>query len=112
MCLDLGPLVQCVHLDFPFFTGNPDLSIPIDVSGFTSEVTIFRANLKIWYTTYAGGINKWEVHLDPLLPIQIDLVDLADTIADKLDDFLDNILNILPIPDEVKAVVDAVKIHN
>ena len=108
VCLDL-PLGTVCTPGFSLFTGNPDLSIPIDVSGFTSEVTVFRANLKTWYTTYAGGINKWEFHLDPLLPIQIDFVDLADTIADKLDDFLDNILNILPIPGWAKAAVDAAK---
>ena len=109
VCLDLGPLGTVCTPGFSLFTGNPDLLIPIDVSGFTSEVTVFRANLKTWYTTYTGGINKWEFHLDPLLPIQIDLIDLADTIADKLDDFLDNILNILPIPGWAKAAVDAVK---
>ncbi|KAA2283731.1 hypothetical protein [Candidatus Nitrosocosmicus sp. SS] len=114
------PIIPSGCLDIPFdgtvcspgyslFTKNPDLSIPIDVSGFTSEVTVFRANLKTWYTTYAGGINKWEFHLDPLLPIQIDFVDLADTIADKLEDFLDNVINILSIPSWAKAAVDAAK---
>ncbi|MGD9533017.1 MAG: hypothetical protein AB7V56_04510 [Candidatus Nitrosocosmicus sp.] len=108
VCVDLGLGTICTP-GFSLFTGNPDLSIPIDVSGFTSEVTVFRANLKTWYTTYSGGINKWEFHLDPLLPIQIDFIDLADTIADKLDDFLDNVINILPIPGWAKAAVDAAK---
>jgi hypothetical protein len=109
ICLDIPLDGTVCSPGFSLFTKNPDLSIPIDVSGFTSEVTVFRANLKTWYTTYAGGINKWEFHLDPLLPIQIDFVDLADTIADKLEDFLDNILNILPIPGWAKAAVDAAK---
>jgi hypothetical protein len=89
-CLVRAPVIN-------LFSGSPDISIPIDLSGLiTSEIT-FSAIPKAFYGVGSGVPNRWQVALMPTLPIDLDIIDIADTvgdlfrdlIADKILDFLD-----------------------
>jgi len=107
-----------------FFSGNPDVSIPLDLSGLLrSEVSIIAA-LRTGYfvdparqpwmdyidAENAGVPNKWQVFVDPE-SVDIDVFDIADIIGDLLEDAMeaavDTLLGFLPgwARDLVKAIL-------
>jgi len=106
------------------FTGNPDISIPLDLSGLLrSEVSLIAA-LRTGYfvdpgrqpwmdyidAENAGVPNKWQVFVDPE-SVDIDVFDIADIIGDLLEDAIDaavdTLLGFLPgwARDLVKAIL-------
>jgi len=107
-----------------FFQGNPDVSIPLDLSGpLRSEVSLI-AGLRTGYfvdparqswmdyidAENAGVPNKWQVFIDPE-SVDIDVFDIADIIGDLLEDAIDaavdTLLGFLPgwARDLVKAIL-------
>lgn len=85
-----------------FFTDNPDIKLPLDVSGLlTSEISLI-ASLRTAYRVDpnrlswmdyldaqdAGVPNKWQVFLDPE-SVDIDVFDVADIVGDLLEDAID-----------------------
>jgi hypothetical protein len=107
-----------------FFSGNPDVTIPLDLSGILrSEVSMIAA-LRTGYfvdpgrqpwmdyidAENAGVPNKWQVFVDPE-SVDIDVFDIADIIGDLLEDAMDaavdTLLGFLPgwARDLVKAIL-------
>jgi hypothetical protein len=107
-----------------FFSGNPDVTVPLDLSGLLrSEVSIIAA-LRTGYfvdparqpwmdyidAEDAGVPNKWQVFVDPE-SVDIDVFDIADIIGDLLEDAMDaavdTLLGFLPgwARDLVKAIL-------
>lgn len=77
------------------FSKNPDINVPLDLSGLvTSEVSVI-AMPKVTYavnhpptTSYLdaqdqGDANKWQVHAFPTT-VDIDPIDVSDTVGDLL----------------------------
>ncbi len=118
------------------FDDDPDVSIPLDLSGvLTSEVS-FRAAPVIRYfvdparaawmsdldAEDAGVPNKWQLYIDPIT-IDIDIFDVADVVGDLLESAVDTIIDDLlgwlpgwakdlvreilgPVIDLVRAILD------
>ncbi len=105
-----GCLVRAPSIDL--FSASPDVSIPIDLSGLlTSEVT-FSAVPKAFYGIGSGVPNRWQVAMVPTLPIDLDIIDIADTAGDLFRDLIaDSILDVLDalgLPDWAIDFVDFV----
>jgi hypothetical protein len=84
-----------------FFGGNPDIKVPLDLGGIiTTEISAScSANLKRipdpagagmtrWMANAVGHPDKWHIFLDPGY-IDIDLIDIADTVGNLIDKLVD-----------------------
>ncbi len=105
-----GCLVRAPSIDL--FSASPDVSIPIDLSGLlTSEVT-FSAIPKVFYGVGSGVPNRWQIAMVPTLPIDLDIIDIADTAGDLFRNLIaDSILNVLDalgLPDWAIDFIDFV----
>jgi hypothetical protein len=82
---------KCVTLpSICFFSGSPDITIPIDLSGLiTSEVT-FSARLEAFYGVGSGTPNRWQISVVPTLPFDLDIIDIADTVGDLFKNLVKN----------------------
>lgn len=90
-CIIPIPFDGCL-LDVPsycFFKDNPDFCIPLNLSGlFTSEIS-FTAGIKVFYGTSPGLPNRWQIVIVPTLPFDIDIIDIADTVGDLVENAVD-----------------------
>ncbi len=86
-CIIPIPFDGCL-LDVPsycFFSDNPDFCIPLNLSGFlTSEIT-FTAGIQVFYGTSPGLPNRWQIVIVPTLPFDLDIIDIADTVGDLVE---------------------------
>ncbi len=109
------------------FSADPDINIPIDLSGLIeSEISgSFRINTKYVVdpgrtpsmtdldAEDAGVPNRWQFYLDPIW-LDIDLLDIADTVGNILDAAIDaavdGLLGWLPgwVRDIIKAILGPV----
>lgn len=106
-----------------FFGGNPDIKVPIDLGGIIAteisgscsaklkhEDDPLGAGMTRWEANAFGHPDKWRVFLDPGY-IDIDLIDIADTVGNLIDKFVnaavDALLGFLPgwARDLVKAIL-------
>lgn len=103
---------ECVTLpSYCFFSADPDISIPIDLSGLiTSEVSI-TAGIESFYGVGSGTPNRWQIVVVPTLPFDLDIIDIADTVGDLFENLvqgaIDDLLNSLGAPGWVIDLVDA-----
>jgi len=126
-CILWIPIKGCI-LHAPkktFFAGNPDIEVPLDLSGIiTSEISTScgfvvkhfndpaGAGMTRWAALAAKHSNEWRLHLHPIW-VRIDLIDIADTVGNLIDKFIDaavdDMLGILPdwARDLVKAFLGA-----
>jgi hypothetical protein len=104
------------------FTGNPDVSVPIDLSGLiTSEISgAFRLVPKYFNNPAKGGstdhdahdsskANQWQFFLDPVW-LDIDLIDIADTVGNIINGLADLIIDTFLswAPGWARAIVKAI----
>jgi len=109
------PLVgcgECVTLDpICVFSSNPDISIPIDLSGLITSEVSFSARVESFYGVGSGTYNRWQVVVVPTLPFDLDIIDIADTVGDLFKNLvqgaIDNFLNSLGVPGWAMSIVDA-----
>lgn len=84
-----------------FFSGNPDIEVPIDLGGIIATEVSASCSAKLkhindsagagmtrWVATAIGHPDKWHVFLDPGY-IDIDLIDIADTVGNLIDKLVD-----------------------
>jgi len=78
---------DCVTLpSYCFFSGNPDITVPIDLSeSITSEVT-FKARVEVFYGVGSGTPNRWQIIVIPTLPSDLNITGIADTVGDLFKD--------------------------
>jgi hypothetical protein len=105
-----GCLVSAPSIDL--FAGSPDISIPIDLSGLlTSELT-FSAIPTVFYGVGSGVPNRWQIAMVPTLPIDLDIIDIADTVGDLFRNLIaDRILDLLDalgLPDWAIDIIDTI----
>jgi hypothetical protein len=99
------PLLGCTP-QWCVFEDDPDLTLPLNVpTVFTSEVSL-RVRPKVYYGV--GPPNKWIIHLDPIGPVDIDLVAIAETVGDILDTALEGLADALGLPDVVEELLGSV----
>ena len=107
----------CVNLKFTSFCvppicvfgGNPDISVPLDLSGLLTSELSGAASLKTVYKVNhppsmsyldakdSGVANKWQVFIVPKWA-DVDLFDFADSLDDLLDKIVDAAIDKLPGP--------------
>jgi hypothetical protein len=101
------------------FSADPDISVPLDLSGvITSELSL-TASLRTSYfidpsrppgmtpiqAENAGIPNEWQVFLDPQT-VDVDIFDIADIVGDLLEDAVTDAVNaLLPGPQWAKDLV-------
>ena len=106
-----GCAVRAPSIDL--FEGNPDISIPINLGGLiTSEIT-FSAIPKIFYGVGSGGLsNRWQLTLVPTLPIDLDIIDIADSAGDLFHNLIvgaiEDLLDSLGLPGWAIDFIDTV----
>lgn len=84
-----------------FFGGNPDISVPLDLSGIVTSEVSASCSAKIrhfddpagvgmtrWAAFAANHSNEWRIHLDPGY-VDIDFIDIADTVGNLIDKLID-----------------------
>jgi hypothetical protein len=87
------------------FEGENDIVIPLNIPGiFTSEVSM-NLRPKVYYGTSSAG-NKWIVQLEPIGPVDLDIISVSDTIGDLLEDAIEAALGGLGLPDEILDILD------
>lgn len=111
-CLIPIPFDGCaVHIDPQcLFEDNPDFHIPINLGGLlTSEVTA-TAIPKVFYGVGSGVPNRWQIAMVPTLPIDLDIIDIADTVGDLFHNLIVNAIDSLMsgFPQWAKDLIDAV----
>lgn len=105
------------------FSADPDISLPLDLSGLlTSEISVIGSLVVSYWTDparppglsdiqaeIAGQANQWKVFIDPE-SIDLDLLDIADIVGDLLDDAINAAVNGLlgPLPGWVKSLILAI----
>ncbi|MGI0006058.1 MAG: hypothetical protein ACREAO_02960 [Nitrososphaera sp.] len=111
-CLIPIPFDGCaVYIDPQcIFESDPDFHIPINLGGLlTSEVTV-TAIPKVFYGVGSGTYNRWEIAMMPTLPIDLDIIDIADTAGDLFHNLIVNAIDNLMsgFPQWAKDLVDFV----
>jgi hypothetical protein len=95
---------------FCFFSGNPEICIPINLGGLiTSEVT-FSAGIQVFYGIGSGVTNRWQIVIVPTLPFDFQIIDVADTVGDLFKNLLDGAIDTLlgGAPDWAKDLLKAI----
>lgn len=95
---------------FCFFSASPDFCIPLNLSGLiTSEIT-FSAGVQVFYGVGSGMPNRWQVVIVPTLPFDLDIIDIADTVGDLVENLIDAAIDTLlgGAPSWVKDLVKAI----
>ncbi|MEK6480351.1 hypothetical protein WJR50_22600 [Catalinimonas sp. 4WD22] len=84
------------------FESDSDFEIPLNIPTiFTSEVSI-TASPKVYYGT--APVTQWLVYLDTG-PIDVDIIDVSDTVGDLLDNAIEAVVDALNLPDIVEDVL-------
>lgn len=131
---------KCITLpSYSFFSGNPDITVPVDLSGLITSELVFSTRLETFYGIGSGTPNRWQIAFIPSLPSDLYITNVADSVGDlfksrvrhAIDDFLssskapepaikliseilggiDNIMqNVINIPDDTgKWFIDMVQ---
>ena len=89
------------------FSADPDINPCINIGGIvTSEISVTARPVVRYYIDPArspgmsdldaedSGIpNKWQVFLDPVTPVDVDVFDIADMVGDLLENAVQNAIN-------------------
>lgn len=84
----------CVNLGC-LFEADTDFSFTIPLSTiFTTEVSL-NAGLRTYYVI--GSLNEWMIHIAPSR-VDIDIIDIADTVGDLMNDSLNAAIGAMELP--------------
>ena len=111
-CIIPNPFDGCLVRapTFCLFGGSPDFCIPLNLSGLlTSEIT-FTAGIQVFYGVGSGVPNRWQIVIVPTLPFDLDIIDIADTVGDLVENLIDAAIDTLlgGFPNWVKDLFKAV----
>lgn len=105
-----------------FFSGNPDFYVPLDLSGIITTEVSASCSAKVkhftdpagtgmtrWAALAANRSNKWRLFLEPGY-IDIDFIDIADTVGNLIDKLVDAAVDALLgwLPGWAKNLVKAI----
>jgi len=119
-CLIWIPFAGCVLRvpSYCIFSADPDISIPIDLGGIIqSEISgAFNVDTRYFndpanagmseHLAQANGVpDKWQFYLEPIW-LDLDLIDIADTVGNILDAAIDWAIDTLlgPLPGVIKDI--------
>ena len=108
----IPPIVICVPVlgctpQVCVFQGQNDITLPLNIPAiFTTEVSI-DLRPKVYYGI-SPAENKWLIQLEPIGPVDIDIIDISETIGDILDDAIEAALDALGLPSVVEDILDSI----
>jgi hypothetical protein len=90
-----------------FFESNPDISATVNLDNVLTQEISLEGGFDLKHDVPRPG--AWRVHLNPRT-VDIDLIDIADTVGDLIDNLIDKFVNsvLSPLPDWARDVVKAV----
>lgn len=94
-CLVPIPFDGCA-VDVPaacVFSSPPELSATIDIGGFLDSKVTVTGIPRVFYGVGSGVTNRWQIAVEPTLPILIDIIDLADTVGDLFNTLVTNAID-------------------
>ena len=106
-CIFWLPIKGCVLRapEISLFSANPDINIPINLSGlieseisggFNIKIKYFdnpaNAALNVYQAHAADLADKWRFHLDPRW-LDLDIIDISDTVGNILDSIVNTFIN-------------------
>jgi hypothetical protein len=94
-CIIPNPFDGCI-LRAPrlcFFSGSPDFCIPLNLSGLLTSEISFTAGMQVFYGIGSGVPNRWQIVIVPTLPIDLDIIDIADTVGDLVENLIDSAID-------------------
>lgn len=98
------PWYDCVELGC-LFERNPDISFTLHLpTGFTTEVSL-NAGLKTYYGL--GAPNEWLVYITPS-KVDVDVIDIADTVGDILESALNSAAAALGLPSWAGGIISSI----
>ncbi len=111
-CIIPNPFDGCI-LRAPricFFSDSPDFCIPINLGGLITSEISFTAGIQVFYGIGSGVPNRWQMVIVPTLPIDLDIIDIADTVGDLVENLIDSAIDGLlgGAPDWAKDLVRAI----
>lgn len=111
-CIIPNPLDGCI-LRAPklcFFSSSPDFCIPLNLSGLLTSEISFAAKVQVFYGIGSGVPNRWQIVIVPTLPIDLDIIDIADTVGDLVENLIDSAIDGLlgGAPDWAKDLIRAI----
>lgn len=125
ICLIPNPFGGCI-LEIPpqcVFSADPDISITLPLGGLiTSEISITGrlltrykvnpdrpADMDQWDAQLPDPklSNTWQLFLDPQT-VDIDIIDVADTVGDLLDEAIETAVAALGIPDIIAELLGSI----
>ena len=63
--------------------------MPIDLSGLITSKITFAAGVRVFYGIGSGVTNRWQIVIVPEMPIDLQIIDIADTVADLFKNLFD-----------------------
>jgi hypothetical protein len=90
-CIIPNPFDGCI-LSVPkicVFSDNPDFCLPIDLSGLIASEITFAAGVRVFYGIGSGVTNRWQIVIVPEMPIDLQIIDIADTVGDLFKNLFD-----------------------
>lgn len=98
------PFVMIVEVG-ELFEDSTDIAFTLNFpTEFTTEVSC-NAGFKTYYGV--GPSNEWQVYITPSR-VDVDIIDIADTVADMLNNALDEAANDLGIPSEIVDLIEGI----
>lgn len=111
-CIIPNPFDDCLVRAprFCLFGGSPDFCIPINLSGLITSEISFTAGVQIFYGIGSGVPNRWQIVIVPTLPFDLDIIDIADTVGDLVENLIDAAIDTLlgGAPDWAKDLFKAI----
>jgi hypothetical protein len=93
-----------------FFESDADIPMTMNLpTAFTTEVSInLRPKVAYGISTSPLSSDIWVVKLDPVGSIDLDIIDVADTVGDLLDTMISNAVEALGLPSVVEDIAGSV----
>jgi hypothetical protein len=95
---------------FCFFGGDPEICLPLNLSGLIDSEVTFSAGIQVFYGIGSGVTNRWEIVIVPTLPFDLQIVDVAATVGDLFKNLLDGAIDTIlsGAPDWAKDLLEAI----
>jgi hypothetical protein len=82
------------------FSGSPEISFTIDLGGLIDSELTFTGIPRVYYGVGSGVPNRWQIAVEPSLPLSLEIIDIADTVADLFNTLIvgaiDSLISSLP----------------
>lgn len=104
---------KCVTLpSYSFFSGSPDITIPVDLSGLITSELVFNTQLETFYGIGSGTPNRWQIAFIPTLPSDLYITNIADSVGDlfksRVKHTIDDILSSSKAPDSAIKLISEI----